>query len=137
MLHFVKSVIKIMRLYDNREQFTENMPQVSNALTALESRIEVQIQVSRHTRQGDIDETIQNTTLKLGAANHKEVLENTLTPDELERIQGQLQVTARHKNIFQAGENGSAYLRFLTNRSLNLKKWKTGSNNYDSCVYCK
>jgi hypothetical protein len=46
-------------------------------------------------------------------------------------------VTGKHKNIFQTGENGSALLRLFIIKSLNIKKWSTGINDYDECIICK
>jgi hypothetical protein len=60
-----------------------------------------------------------------------------MSPVELERIGKQVVIAGRHSNIFHGPEQGGAFLRFLVNRSLNLRKWKTGSHDYGMCVYCK
>ncbi len=66
-----------------------------------------------------------------------EIVSNTLNPMELERVRAQIVAKGKHKNIFHGGENGTAYLRFLVNKSLNRKRWQVGSNNYDQCAFCK
>ena len=136
-LQFVKSAIKLMRQYDGRDDFAEHMPQVAKALAKIEEQLEQEIEADQMTTDEDVGEITSRVIAKLDSLNFTEVMTQTLPPPERERILGQISTTAHHQNIFQGGENGAAILRFLTNRTLNLRRWREGSHNYDECVYCK